>query len=52
MKFLKLEVMGEIFAASLDPKLMKYCLMLLAIFIFSVTSVPFFVNVLGKVAVE
>ena len=52
MKVLKLEVMGEIFSASLDPTLMKYSLKLLTIFIFSVTSVPFFVNVLGKVAVE
>ena len=52
MKVLKLEVMGEIFSASLDPTLMKYSLKLLAIIIFSVTSVPFFVTVLGKVAVE
>ena len=52
MKFLKLEVMGNFFAARLDPTLMKYSLKLFAIFTFSVTSVPLFVNVLGKVAVE
>ena len=52
MKVLKLEVMGTIFATSLDPTLMKYSLKLLVIFIFSVTSFPFFVNVLDKVAVE
>ena len=52
MKLLKLEIMEEIFAARFDPTLMKYSLKLLTIFLFPVTSVPFFVNVLGKVVVE
>ena len=44
--------MREIFVTRLDQTLMKYSLKLLAIDMFSVRSVPYFVNELGKVAVE